>query len=162
MQGTPSIRHPAFVDPRYWDDRLRALNTVPRQLLVFPRNELALPGADASELWLRAHDRTRLRALFARSAVATPRSELLLGIVEDLHGCRFDWDEVADGRPQLLVEGPRDRRLEDRVLDVLRVLGAARELAGLGQAPIALMSRGTDRNRDELQIVERLLAEGRG
>lgn len=161
MQGNPCILHPAFVDPGYWNERLDALDAVPRQLLVFPRTELALPGGEASELWLRAHDRVRLRALFGRSGVAVPRGELALATVVDLHGQRLDWDQIADGRPQVILERQAGRRLEDRVLDLLRVLRAARDLAGLQELRIGLRVPQAERSRDEVLIVERLLAEGR-
>ena len=162
MQGNPCILHPAFTDSGFWGERLATLAETSRQLLVFPRAELALPGGEASEIWLRAHDRTRLRALFARSAVAVPRSELLVSLVDDLHGRRLDWDQIADGRPQCVLERQAGRRLEDRVLDLIRVIRAARDLAGMDDPRIGLRTPEADRARDEVLIVERLLAEGHG
>ncbi|MEO0649089.1 MAG: hypothetical protein AAFZ65_00245 [Planctomycetota bacterium] len=161
MQVNPCILHPAFTDSGFWDTRLSSLSTTPRQLLVFPRQELALPGGEASEIWLRAHDRTRLRALFARSAVAAPRSEVLVSLVDDLHGRRLDWDQIADGRPQCVLERQPGRRLEDRVLDLIRLIRAARDLARIEDQRLGLRASEVDRGRDEVMIVERLLAEGR-
>lgn len=161
MRGEPCFLHDAFVDPTYWDVKLRSLDATPRKLLVFPRQELALPGGEASEIWLRAHDDTRLRALFARSAITLPRSEVAIRIVDDLHGHRFDWDQIADGRPEVLIEHQQGRRLEDRVLDLLRVMRAARDLAGIEGPRMGLRTEEVDRARDEVLIVERLLGEGR-
>jgi hypothetical protein len=155
------ILHPLLFDTRFWDERLRALEDAPRQLLVFPRGELALPGGEASEIWLRAHDRLRLRGLFGRSAGVLPRPELSLTVVDDLHGARLDWDRIADGRPQVVVERQPGRRLEDRVLDLLRLAQAARDLAGLEEVRLALRPSDRDRDRDEVRIAERLLADRR-
>ena len=130
------------------------------QLLILPRQELALPGGEASEIWLRAHDRVRLRALFARSVVLFPRPELHLELVSDLDRPRLDWDAIADGQPQLAVERIAGRRLEDRVLDLLRVIQAARELAELTEGPLSLQTGPADDRRDEIMIVNRLLADG--
>lgn len=147
-------------DPRYWRERQDAMAQVPRQLLVFPRQELALPGGEASELWLRGHDRVRLRALFARSVVIFPRPEIRLRWVDELGAPRLEWDSIADGQPQLVVEELGGRRLEDRVLDLLRTIQAARELAQLHDGRLTLRADPEDLARDEVLIVDRLLADG--
>ena len=148
-------------EPRYWRDRLDGMSQVPRQLLVLPRQELALPGGEASELWLRAHDRVRLRALFARSVVLFPRPQLRLSMTSaGLGKPRLDWDNIADGQVQLIVESVPDRRLEDRVLDLLRTIQAAREQAELEEGRLTLRTNERDAARDEVMIVDRLLSDG--
>jgi hypothetical protein len=84
-----------------------------------------------------------------------------LTVVDDLHGARLDWDRIADGRPQVVVERQPGRRLEDRVLDLLRLAQAARDLAGLEEVRLALRPSDRDRDRDEVRIAERLLADRR-
>ncbi|QDU65049.1 hypothetical protein Pla86_01120 [Planctomycetes bacterium Pla86] len=149
-------------EPRYWRDRLEDMSQVPRQLLVLPRQELALPGGEASELWLRAHDRVRLRALFARSVVLFPRPVVRLSLTSSsLQAPRLDWDSIADGQVQLVVENVPGRRLEDRVLDLLRTIQAAREQAQLDDGRLTLRTGERDAARDEVMIVDRLLSDGR-
>lgn len=101
-----------------------------------------------------------MRALLARSVVLFPRPEVHLELVDSLERPRLDWDAIADGQPQLAVEATPGRRLEDRVLDLLRVIQAARELAELTDGRVKLHTGPADDRRDEVVIVNRLLADG--
>lgn len=136
------------------------MGRVPRHLLVFPRAELSLPGAEVAELWLRAHDGVRLRGLLARSLIAPARSELRIDVGPLGESQDLDWEGIAHGRPELHFEPAPCRRLEDRVLDLIRTADAARSLAGLGHSPTRLVTAADLPLPDELQIAERLLGEG--
>jgi hypothetical protein len=151
--------HPLLFDAAWWRERIGAMGRVPRHLLVFPRSELSLPGTEVAELWLRAHDGVRLRGLLARSLLAQARAELHLAIGLGEHQ-ELDWEGIARGRPELHFEPVPARRLEDRVLDLIRVAQAARSLAGMGESPTRLVPPLDLPLPDEVQIAERLLGEG--
>jgi hypothetical protein len=114
-----------LLDPEYWRPRLERLEREPRQLAIFPREDLSRPGIEVIELRLRAHDGARLTALLARSSFAGTGQEVRLRACRDLGGTAPDWRAVEEGGTDLVFSYPPDRRLEDRVLDVLRVVGAA-------------------------------------
>lgn len=114
-----------LMDPEFWRPRLERLDREPRQLAIFPRADLARPGIEVVELRLRAHDGAKLRALLARSAFAAN------GLRIRLHACgpddadALDFSTVEEGGSDLVLHYPPERRLEDRVLDLLRAMAAA-------------------------------------
>jgi len=114
-----------LLDPEYWRPRLARLVSEPRQLAIFPRLDLSRPGIEVVELRLRAHDGERLTALLARSAFAGIGLEVHLRACPDLREVELDWALVEAGGSDLVFRYPEARRLEDRVLDLLRVVGAA-------------------------------------
>ena len=153
--------HPLLFEAGYWRDRLEHLTQVPRQLLVFPRADLSWPGGEACELWLRAHDGLRLRALLGRTLMPAPRPALRLALVPPEGSCpAFDWDRIRDGEAQALFLRTEPRRLEDRVLDLVRVAQAARDLAGLETPRTELDGSGDGTADDELRIARQLFDEG--
>jgi hypothetical protein len=114
-----------LLDPEYWLPRLEKLAKEPRQLAIFPRPELSRPGIDVLELWLRAHDGVRLIALLARSAFVGSGLHVQLRSCSDLAQAVLDWRSVERGGSDLVYCYPPGRKLEDRVLDVVRIVEAA-------------------------------------
>ena len=151
--------HPLLFEATWWRERLRAMDRVPRHLLVFPRAELSIPGGEALELWLRAHDGIRLRGILGRSLLALPEPELRLELLAPGESAELEWDEISRGRADLLFEPPPSRRLEDRVLDAVRICQASRAVTGVPSGPLRLVMQGP-RAADELQIADRLLSQG--
>jgi hypothetical protein len=113
------------MDPGYWRPRLERLEREPRKLAVFPRPDLARPGIDVVELRLSAHDGQRLTALLARSAFAETGLVVRLRACADPKTAELDFSSVEEGGTDLVLQYPPDRHLEDRVLDVLRIVAAA-------------------------------------
>lgn len=87
-----------------------------------------------------------------REESRSPRSAL-----EGLEG-RFDWDRIRDGQAHLILARRRTRKLEDRVLDLVRAVEAARKLADLASLRVELGPDGEE--RDELQIARQLFEQG--
>ena len=114
-----------LMDPGFWRPRLERLEREPRKLAVFPRPDLCRPGIDVIELRLRAHDGARLTALLARSAFAERGLVVRLRTCPDPNETELDFSAVEEGGTDLVFQYPPDRRLEDRVLDVLRIVAAA-------------------------------------
>lgn len=148
-----------LMDPEFWRSRLERLDKEPRQLAIFPRSDLSRPGIEVLELRVRAHDGARLTALLARSAFAET------GLEVNLRACAGSAEEPPDlqaveaGGTDLLLRYPPDRRLEDRVLDVLRVVEAACSLESLDCSRVHF--RPSDACvQDEFAIVQFLREEG--
>ena len=148
-----------LMDPEFWRPRLERLEREPRQLAIFPRPDLSRPGIEVIELRLRAHDGARLMALLARSAFAGTGLEVRLRACEDLGGVALDWMVVEAGGTDLVFSYPADRRLEDRVLDVLRIVGAACSLESIDCQRVAF--RPSDSCvQDEFAIAQFLRQKG--
>jgi len=125
MGLTGDLSRQLLLDPGFWRPRLERLEHEPRQLAIFPRPDLCRPGIEVLELRLRAHDSARLTALLARSAFASACEEVRLRACPGVKESALDWAAVEAGGTELVFSYPEDRRLEDRVLDVLRIVGAA-------------------------------------
>lgn len=148
-----------LMSPEFWRPRLERLESEPRQLVIFPRPDLSRPGVEVIELRLRAHDGARLTALLARSAFADTGVEVRLRACVDPEQTSLDFGTVESGGSDLVLRYPSGRRLEDRVLDVLRVLGAACSLEGVDCSKVRLQPSDSC-VQDEFAIVQFLRAEG--
>jgi hypothetical protein len=118
------------MDPGYWRPRLERLGSAPRHLVVLPRPDLGRPGIDVCELRMRAHDGERLRALLGRPAYCQEGDSIRLRRCDCLEADCPDWEVVEDGASELVVQLALGRKLEDRVLDVVRLCHAACTIEG--------------------------------
>ena len=160
--------HRLLLEPTYWQGRLAEVAENPRQLLVFPRHDLSWPGGEVAELWLRGAQGGRVRALFARPRFAVGQPSLRLVLAGDQGLAPADgsgwsggvlcWDRIRDGESWLAWRPDPDRRLEDRVLDLVRTLQAARQLLGDPETPVEF-EEGDGPGADELRIARQLLRE---
>jgi hypothetical protein len=147
------------MDPEFWRPRLERLEREPRRLVIFPRPDLSRPGIEVLELRLRAHDGARLTALLARSAFAGTGLEVRLRACSKTEESELDFSAVEAGGTDLVFEYPPERRLEDRVLDVLRIVAAACSLEGVECTKVAF--RPSDSCvQDEFVIAQFLRQDG--
>jgi hypothetical protein len=146
------------MDPGYWRPKLERLEDTPRHLVVLPRPDLARPGVEVCELRLRAHDGERLRALLGRPAYCLEGESLRLRPCECLESAALDWEAVAAGASDLVFQYPAGRRLEDRVMDVVRVCQAACTVEGGDGVQVEF--RECQPRADELQIARLLQQMG--
>jgi hypothetical protein len=63
--------HPLLLEPTYWRNRLRELDTELMRPLITPRPDLSGNGRDVVEFRVRAHDGERLWGLFSRPEFTT-------------------------------------------------------------------------------------------
>ncbi|MEZ5980136.1 MAG: hypothetical protein R3F34_18250 [Planctomycetota bacterium] len=131
---------PFLFDRAYWQERLRDLGAAADAVTVCPQDVPADLPAAVEELRAESGDGRRFRALLVRHRGATgPRGlKVVLRRAEDGSagpGERApDWPDLerivprtdAD-RAVLLVAQKLDRRLEERVLDILRAVVCARK-----------------------------------
>lgn len=147
---------PFLFDRDFWCAKLAYLRAIPRRLLIVPRPELSRPGFDVLEVKLRAHDGERLSALIARSAFGCsdqPSSIRLLGPGDLM---RVHWSAVEQGQLEACFRPLEGRRLEDRVLDLLRVMDAVRSLEDTSPC-VQLAPECRDPLPDDVWIAEQVL-----
>lgn len=148
-----------LMDPEYWRVRLERLEREPRQLAIFPRPDLSRPGIEVIELRLRAFDGARLTALLARSAFAGTGLEVRVRSCPDASAAALDFGTVESGGTDLVFQHPPGRRLEERVLDVLRIVAAACSLESIDCEKVRFLPSDSC-VQDEFAIVEFLRREG--
>ena len=147
------------MDPGFWRPRLERLEREPRKLAVFPRPDLSRPGIDVIELRLCAHDGVKLTALLARSAFAETGVVIRLRACADPEGPGLDFSAVEEGGTDLVFQYPPGRRLEDRVLDVLRIVAAACSVESMDCSKVSFQPSGSG-VQDEFVIVQYLREMG--
>lgn len=148
-----------LMDPEYWRPRLERLSQVPRQLVVCPRPELSRPGIEVLELRLQAHDEQPIRALMGRSSYARRGDQVRLHPGASLERHDLDWASLDEGCTDVAVSFAPGRRLEDRVLDVLRVAEAASSLESVESRRCRLGGSSND-CEDEFLLARLLLERG--
>jgi hypothetical protein len=140
----------------YWRGRLRALELQPPGLILTQRPDLSTRVVEVAEFRVRAHDGLRLWGLRAASRLGSTSARVRVVGPSDLP--RVDLEAVAQGVLEIVLQAPPGRRLQDRVLDVLRVRQLAQE-AVEGPAPVELGVEPGRRVPDEFLIASQLLAE---
>lgn len=152
------LRH-LLLDPGFWRPRLDQLSDIQRQLVQVPRDDLARPGIEVIELRLRAHDGALLRGLLARSSFHKQGSSVRLRLCANLGTCALDWRSVEEGATDVVFHHPPDRRLEDRVLDVIQVIEATALLENVDHSRVRLHS-GVEPPPDEFVLADLVRSQG--
>jgi hypothetical protein len=160
-----STLSPFLFERRFWADRLAQVDRSRADLSV--RRRTACDGARScvEELCV-SHADGRLRALFVRPVSAPPRA--LTVVVADASGRAhaapdepLGWPDLAQiarransGRALLLVPQDGQRRLEDRVLDLIVVIDRVRHSAAL---PVQALEFETHGDADAVEIARTLI-----
>ncbi|MEW6071082.1 MAG: hypothetical protein AB1726_00625 [Planctomycetota bacterium] len=149
-----------FMDPDFWRPRLERLERAPRQLVLLPRPENGRSGTQLLELRLLAHDGERLLALLARQSFARTGCRIRLRPAPVVEAAAVDWPAVGAGLTDVIFAFPPLRRLEDQVLDVLRVAHAACSVESVECSSVELDRRSAGPAHDALCIAEMIRARG--
>jgi len=150
---------PFLLEPSYWQDRIARMETVSRSFLLMPRADLSSPLVDVVEWRLRAHDGERLSGLRGQSPFHPSPAGASIRMAEPGDELAVRLDTVAEGCVDFVYRVPHARRLEDRVLDVLRVWQAALN-GGVDPETVRLVPAPGAEVPDEFMIAERLLEQG--
>lgn len=150
-----------LLDPDYWRPRLDRLQTSPATVLRVERPDLARPGIEVIELRLPAHDGTTLRALLAHSSVHRSGAAVHLRTCRDFDTCALDFDAVSRGASDVVFPAPPGRRLEDRVLDLLRLSRAISRVESIPEDSVELYC-GCQSPPDEFRVADLLRSQGWG
>lgn len=136
------------------------MGAVSRGLLLFPRPDLASPAVDVVEWSLRAHDGVRLWGLKGQSAFHPEPKGVWLREFDSADEPSVLLEPIYDGCVDFAMQVPPGRRLEDRVLDVLRVWQAAASTCDVAPACVTLVVPAARTESDAFFIASQLLKQG--
>ena len=126
-EANKRMLHPLLLERSYWRNRLQELNLARQSVLLIPRPELSSPFVEVDEFRIRAHDGVRLFGLRAQSRIPGPTRIARIRIVGPSDLPEIDRDTIVNGECEFVFQEPAGRKLEDRVLDVLRICRLAAE-----------------------------------
>jgi hypothetical protein len=142
----------------YWRNRLQALRLARPSAVYTPRPDLSSRAVAIEEFRIRAHDGLRLTGLMGRRLLGATEAPVRLRIVPGDRVPEPDLAALRAGIVEYALQFPAGRRLEDRVLDVMRVCQLAAAKEGLSPQDILLHSSEGDAQPDEFLIVTELLS----
>lgn len=153
--------HPLLLERSYWDVRLRELSSARVALFLTPRPELSSSAVEVDEFRLRAHDGTQIFGLRGRRRIGGACEHARLRVVGPSELPHVDREAVERGEAEFVFQEPAGRKLEDRVLDVLRVYRVAADTRGESDEPrdVRLVTTPGEPEPDEFLIASHLLAE---
>lgn len=157
MRARRSV-HPLLLEPTYWRDRLQELTLEQRGLMITPRPDLSGRGQDVVEFRVRTHDGQRLRGLFARPTFQNGPWPAHIRSVGHTQEPEIDADLLRSGTAEFVFRESSGRRLEDRVLDVVRVCQLAFQTEGIDRLQVSFSCPRDSREPDEFLIAEQLFA----
>ncbi len=153
------VVHQLLLDPSFWRPRLEAMEAVPRHLALLPRPDLSRPGIEVLELRLRSWDNQPLRALLGRPAFRQ-EGDCVRMRPSSSEAEEPDYLAIEEGQTDLVFHSDPDRRLEDRVLDVVRLARAACSLEGVDGEHLRFPCRLDPDAPDALVIADLLRQRG--
>jgi len=158
MSG-PSRRalHPLLLERAYWRNRLQQMNLAQPSVLLIPRPELSTLSVEVDEFRLRTHDGIRLFGLRAQSRLPLEHQEVMVRMVGPCESPDLDREAMSRGMTEFVFQEPAGRRLEDRVMDVLRMCQVAAAQEGRSTRDVRLVC--SEETPDEFLIVTQLLAD---
>jgi len=146
---------PLLLEGEYWRGRLAQMDSVRPGLLILPRPDLCIPGMEVVEWRLRAHDGLRLWGLRCQSAFHTLPKGARIRLVESCQRPEPEFAAIAGGEIDFVYQVPAGRRLEDRVLDCLRVFRVATDYPEIEPRHIRFEGQ-----TDEFMIATKLISQG--
>ncbi|MBI5432941.1 MAG: hypothetical protein HZA52_08945 [Planctomycetes bacterium] len=159
---SPERRNPSrfLLEPDYWRERLSGMGAVSRGLLLFPRPDLSSPVVEVVEWSLRAHDGSRLWGLKGHSSFHPEPKGVWLREFDSADQPEISFEPIYDGCVDFAMQIPPGRRLEDRVLDVLRVWQAAASTCGVDTSKVTFVEPRAQPESDAFFIAGQLLKQG--
>ncbi len=153
MAASEDANRHLLLDPKYWIPRLRLLESEPCRLIQVRREDLRRPGTEVVELRWKAHDGIRMTALLARSSFHRADQPVQIRLCGDLETCAIDWKAVETGSCDVVFPPPPNRRLVDRVLDVLRLASTVSQVDSVAAETVLFWS-GCQTPPDEFVIAD--------
>lgn len=149
--------HPLLLERGYWRNRLQALTLARPSVLLIPRPDLSTPIVEVDEFRIRTHDGIRLYGLRAQHRHGDALRPARIRIVGPCEPPEVDRSSLGEGETEFVFQAPVGRRLEDRVLDVLRVCQVAAQSEQVRADQVRLVS--LEQEPDEFLIASQLLAD---
>jgi hypothetical protein len=126
--------------------------------LYTPRPDLSSRSVRVEEFRVRAYDGLRLPGLVGKRSMAIGASRTRLRILPPEVLLEVDVSAVRSGVIEYALQLPAGRRLEDRVLDVLRVCELAASREGIRPQEVLLHSPDGETEPDEFLIASTLMS----
>ena len=150
--------HPLLLERGYWRNRLQALHLARPSALYTPRPDLSSPAVRVEEFRIKAHDGLRLTGLQGRRSLELRGPQIRVRLVPTDKAPEIDLQAVAGGVIEYALQFPAGRRLEDRVLDVVRICELAAAKDSVQTKDVQLYSSPGEPDPDEFLIASELLA----
>ncbi|MCB9908154.1 MAG: hypothetical protein H6830_10595 [Planctomycetes bacterium] len=148
--------HPLLLEPSYWNQRLSELEEGAGSMFSSPREDLSGSGREVEEFRLKTHDGQLLWGLIAYPTFFQGSRPCCIKAAGPAEPIVLDPSAPETGTVEILYQVPAGRRLEDRVVDLLRIYAQARRQPRI--EPTALRLSETSRvQRDEFWIASELL-----
>ena len=151
--------HPLLLEREYWGNRLRELHLARPSVLLIPRPELSNATVEVDEFRVRMHDGIRLFGLRAQSRVHGSAPTVRVRMLGPCDSPEIDRQALSEGGCEFVFQEVAGRRLEDRVMDVLRVCHLAASQDGGLASKVRLVPEIGTSEPDEFLIASQLLAE---
>lgn len=148
--------HPLLFERSYWRNRLQELKLARQSVLLTPRPELSSAFVEVDEFRIRAHDGVRLYGLRAQSRIGGCTGPARVRLVGPSDLPAIDCQAIVSGQCEYVFQEPAGRKLEDRVLDVLRICQLAGETDAESKRGVCLSFDEGD-EPDEFMIASRIL-----
>ncbi|MFT5058761.1 MAG: hypothetical protein ACI89E_001540 [Planctomycetota bacterium] len=148
--------HPLLLEPEYWTSRLKAQDKTRPFLLITPRPDLSTAGCEIQEIRFRAFDGEWLWGLMGRCPIFSGIQPAALRVVSTSQPLTIDIGLVQEGMTQFIVQLPAGRRLEDRVLDALRLTEVAGSVQQVDAARVHFDGGKSPYLPDEARIADGL------
>jgi hypothetical protein len=160
MPGPPKrALHPLLLERAYWGPRLEQLKLARLSALLIPRPDLSLPLIEVDEFRIRAHDGIRLFGLRAQTRLGSGLRPARIRRVGTCELPEIDRGFIGEGTAEFVLLQPAGRKLEDRVLDLLRVYQLAVSTQEIDPAQVRLTAPEGEPEPDEFLIATQLLAK---
>jgi hypothetical protein len=129
-------------------------------LVCFQRPDLATAEIEVTEWSLRAHDGLRIVCLMGRPTLQVAPEGAYIRELEPGGAPVIDLGAIKAGCLDFIIQLPAERRLEDRVLDVLRVCQAVAATCELNPDRIRFLPWMGGHQPDEFLIAGELVRTG--
>ena len=154
--------HPLLLLRDYWRNRLQTLKLARPSALYTPRPDLSTRAVRVEEFRVRAFDGLRLFGLCGHRSMAIGKTQVRLRMLpHDTPADRpteIDLSAVRSGVTEYVLRCPEGRKLEDRVLDVLRVCELAAAKEGIRTHEVVLFTPEAESEPDEFLIAAQLIS----
>ncbi|MFT4648244.1 MAG: hypothetical protein ACI9X4_001466 [Glaciecola sp.] len=149
--------HPLLLEPSYWQKRLSHLASGPTSMMSSPRKDLSCGGRRVEEFRLRAHDGQILWGLISYPTYFPGTRPCRIRAAGPADPLELDPQAHELGTVEILYQAPAGRRLEDRVLDLLRVRELAKKEPNVRADATSIRSCLAKHPVDEVLIASQLL-----
>ncbi len=134
----PRLVQTLLLDPAYWNARLEQVQEGPGSWLSSPRTDLHGPGRWVEEFRMKAHDGELLWGLVSYPSFFQGARPCCIRAAGPADPIELDPAAIEQGTIEILVQSPAGRRLEDRVLDLLRIYHQAQRLPTIRAQALAI------------------------